>query len=182
MPSPVGFDHGEAEVIVATWLGVYIATTPECKAGSNTTTIVGGNSPQPDVHLRLVPEVGGRTKKWRKLLRGAPELTAEVCVSINSYDLNQKLELYRRSKIYEYVAILMYEQEIRWHKLVRGRYQLLRSDDDGVFHSEKFPGLWLDGPALLAGDMAGVLATLQEGLQSPEHEEFVRELERRRSP
>jgi len=35
--------------------------------------------------------------------------------------------------------------------------------------SRVFPGLWLDVPALLAGDVARVLATLQLGLTSPEH-------------
>jgi hypothetical protein len=39
-----------------------------------------------------------------------------------------------------------------------------------------FPGLWLARKSLLAGDMAAVLHTLQEGLQSPEHAAFVASL------
>ena len=43
-----------------------------------------------------------------------------------------------------------------------------------------FPGLWLDGAALLAGDMVRVLAKLDEGLRSPEHQTFVAKLARNR--
>ena len=42
--------------------------------------------------------------------------------------------------------------------------------------SEVFPGLWLDTAALLRGDIAAVLATVQHGLASPDHETFVARL------
>jgi hypothetical protein len=41
--------------------------------------------------------------------------------------------------------------------------------------------LWLDGQALLAGQSQQVLARLQEGLRSPEHEKFVAELASRKA-
>jgi hypothetical protein len=37
--------------------------------------------------------------------------------------------------------------------------------------------LWLDVPALLRGDVAGVLATVQRGLVSPVHHAFVARLQ-----
>ncbi|GIK55042.1 MAG: hypothetical protein BroJett015_07050 [Chloroflexota bacterium] len=37
-----------------------------------------------------------------------------------------------------------------------------------------FPGLWLDVAALLQGNLTAVLATLQTGLQSPEHATFLK--------
>ena len=39
-----------------------------------------------------------------------------------------------------------------------------------------FPGLWLDSNALFKDDMAKVLATLQEGIGSEEHQRFVQKL------
>lgn len=39
-----------------------------------------------------------------------------------------------------------------------------------------FPDLWLAVDDLLAGDMASVLATLQQGLTSAEHNTFVQTL------
>jgi hypothetical protein len=39
-----------------------------------------------------------------------------------------------------------------------------------------FAGLWLDVPALMADDIANLLATLQQGLSSDEHAAFVAQL------
>ncbi len=52
----------------------------------------------------------------------------------------------------------------------------MNPDVDGFVKSQVFPGLWLDMSALLAEDMTRVLAVLQQGLNSPEHKAFVREL------
>ena len=52
----------------------------------------------------------------------------------------------------------------------------MRRDRDGLYRSKVFPGLWLDPAALLRGDLAGVLATLDRGLASPEHAAFVAKL------
>jgi hypothetical protein len=68
------------------------------------------------------------------------------------------------------------ERELRWHALTEGKYQLLQPGPDGVFRSRVFPGLWLDAPAFFKGDIERVLATLQRGLQSPEHQQFVEAL------
>ena len=40
------------------------------------------------------------------------------------------------------------------------------ADAAGIFRSVRFPGLWLDSAALLRGDLAAVLQTLQRGLQA----------------
>jgi len=181
MPSPVGPDHGDVDATLGGWLTVYALSTPGCRPSSNTTTILRGSAPQPDLHLRLLPEVGGRTRAGKNSLRGAPEFVAEVCVSRTSYDLNRKLRLYEEGKVHEYLAVLMQEEEVRWHRLTRGKFRRIRPDREGVFRSKRFPGLWLNGPALLARDLAGVMTTLNEGLASAEHEAFARELERKLS-
>jgi hypothetical protein len=58
--------------------------------------------------------------------------------------------------------------------------KLLAPDPDGILRSRVFPGFWLDGKALFAGDLAQVLAQLEQGLQSPEHRRFVTELAARK--
>jgi hypothetical protein len=50
---------------------------------------------------------------------------------------------------------------------------LLQADVDGLWRSRIFPGLWLDGQALLAGNLQQVLSRLQQGLNSPERKQFV---------
>lgn len=181
MPSPLSIDHGEMECNVGTWLGFYRVNTPCTGTAGNATTILGHDSPQPDKHLRMLPEVGGRTWVEDKLLHGAPEFVAEICVSSSSYDLNQKKDVYEENGVDEYLAVLVHEREIRWHRLIDDQYQIMPPDADGILRSHIFPGLWLDGKALLAGDLAQVLKVLQKGLDSPEHAAFVAELQRRRT-
>ena len=181
MSSPVSVEHGDKDGDVGTWMGVYRAATPGTASGHNTTSFLLDDTPQPDLNLHLLPEFGGASWVEAKFLHGIPELLAEISVSSVSYDLHAKLDLYETAKVPEYLAVLLYEQEIRWHALADGRYQLLPPDADGVWHWRIFPGLWLDGKALLEGNMAQVLARLQEGLNSAEHQGFVAELGRRKA-
>lgn len=175
-PSPVSVEHGGTDGHVGAWLGVYHAFTPGTASKRNTTSFLLDDTPQPDLNLRLLPEYGGGSWVEDRYLHGIPELVAEVCASSTSYDLHQKYDLYQAAGVPEYLAVVVLEQEIRWHILVDGRYQLLSPDADGLWRSRIFPGLWLDGKALLAGDLRQVLDRLQEGLKSHEHEKFVEQL------
>jgi hypothetical protein len=66
--------------------------------------------------------------------------------------------------------------ELDWFILRKGQYEPLASDEGGVLKSEVFPGLWLDRPALLRGDLPQLLQTLHRGLSSPGHQAFVARL------
>lgn len=74
----------------------------------------------------------------------------------------------------------MREQEVRWHRLTEGHFVVVPLPADGIHGSAVFPGLWLDAAALLVGDLARVLAVLQQGIATAEHQAFVDELQRRR--
>jgi hypothetical protein len=52
----------------------------------------------------------------------------------------------------------------------------LKPGADGILRSKKFPGLWLDPAALIAGDKRRVNEVLNQGLASPEHAKFVAEI------
>ncbi|GET43020.1 hypothetical protein MiSe_78400 [Microseira wollei NIES-4236] len=43
----------------------------------------------------------------------------------------------------------------------------------GVICSSVFPGLWLGVSAMLAGNLAAVMAVLKQGLDTDEHQAFV---------
>jgi Uma2 family endonuclease len=103
-------------------------------------------------------------------------LVAEIVASSASYDLHDKKEAYRRNGVQEYLVWQVFERKVDWYRLQDGEYELLQPDQDGVVKSQVFPGLWLAVPALLAGEMATVLAVLQTGLSSPDHAEFVEAL------
>jgi Uma2 family endonuclease len=178
MPPPVALDHGDSDNDVAVWLGHYAAATPGTRASSNATMLMLDDAPQADIHLRILPEAGGQSSIEGLYLRGAPELAAEICRTSAVYDLHQKLTLYQEAGVQEYVAVLLFEQEIRWRRLEQGAYQLL-APEDGIYRSRIFPGLWLDGSALLAGNMARVLTTLQQGLATADHADFAALLAKR---
>ncbi|PSP10087.1 MAG: Uma2 family endonuclease, partial [Cyanobacteria bacterium SW_9_47_5] len=67
------------------------------------------------------------------------------------------------------------EQKLDWFAVKEGNYNSLEPDQSGIIRSEVFPGLWLAVSALLDGNMATVLAVVQEGLNSPEHSAFVKQ-------
>jgi hypothetical protein len=181
MPSPVSLEHGKIEWDVGIWLGTYAVATPGTDGGHNVTSFLLDDTPQPDIHLRILPEYGGGSREDSGYLGGVPELMAEVCRSSVAYDLHVKYDLYEAAQVPEYLAVLIYEREIRWHRLIDGKYQRQAPDADGLWRSRVFPGLWLDGQALLARDMRKVLERLNEGLQSPAHQEFVAQLAARKT-
>jgi len=180
-PWRVTAEHGDVHGQVGGWIGVYRAATPGTASGNRGTLFLRADVAQPDVNLRILQEHGGGSWIEDDYLHGPAELLAEVCPSSASYDLHVKYDLYRSAKVPEYLTVLLYEREIRWHVLVGDTYQLLSPDADGLWRSRVFPGLWLDGQALLAGDMSRVLSRLQDGLKSLEHQQFVGRLAARRT-
>jgi Uma2 family endonuclease len=181
MPSPLSIAHGVMDNHISVFVGVYAASTPGCQAGNNATWLMLEDSPQPDTYLRIRPEHGGKSGMEGPYAKGAPEFVAETCLSRTAYDLHQKLDLYQEAGVNEYLAVLLHEREVRWHRLVEGVYQVVPVPEDGILRSVVFPGLWLHAPALLDGNMAQVLATLTLGLNSPEHTAFVARLVRNQS-
>jgi Uma2 family endonuclease len=163
-------------------LAVYRAGTPGVEGGDNSTLRLDlDNEPQPDAFLRILPAFGGQSRNSGKYVAGAPELIAEVAASSVSYDLHDKLRAYRRNEVREYVVWRVWDRAIDWFVLRDDRYERLAPDAAGQYRSEIFPGLWLDPAALLHGNLAQVIAVLQQGLASPEHAEFVSRLERERT-
>ncbi len=72
MPSPQTSDHGRTEIRVGTWLGIYIANTPGCDAGSQSTWLMLQSAPQPDTYLWIQPGYGGQSRSSRQISpRGA---------------------------------------------------------------------------------------------------------------
>jgi hypothetical protein len=77
-------------------------------------------------------------------------------------------------------VLLTFEQEARWFAWRDGEYELTQPDGEGILRSRVLPGLWLDPTQFWQGDLAGVLAVLQQGLASPEHAAFVAQVQRQR--
>ena len=103
-------------------------------------------------------------------------MIVEVAVSSASYDLHEKLQMYQRHGVKEYLVWQIYENRLDWFELQQGRYIQVEPDDEGIIHSRVFPGLCLAVDVLLAGDMARVAAVLQQRLQTQEHTAFMQYL------
>ena len=96
--------HGEPHAQIMTWLGFYQAFTPNLQLVDNCTVRLDtDNEPQPDALLRT--KVGGRsTISEDGYVEGAPELIVEIAASTASYDLHQKLNVYRRNQVQAYLV------------------------------------------------------------------------------
>jgi len=174
MASPVrAKKHGKPHSRIMGWLIAYEAATPGVETLDNTTVrLDADNEPQPDAVLRL--EQGGQsTISDDDYIEGAPELIVEIAASSVSIDLHQKLNVYRRNGVQEYLVWRVEQGKLDWFRLKAGDYVKLQPNSEGILCSVVFPGLWLDRAALLAGDLAKVLDVLQQGLASQEHQDFA---------
>ncbi len=179
VPSPVRHRfHGEPHSYVTGWLVLYKASTPGVQVSDNSTVRLDlDNEPQPDALLLIAPERGGQTFLSEDgYIEGAPELVVEVASSSASYDLHSKLHVYRRNGVREYIVWRVLDEEVDWFVLRDSQYERLQPDTNGRLRSAVFAGLWLDPAALVRHDLPTVLATVQQGIASPEHVAFVTRL------
>ncbi len=172
--------HGRPHSLIMGWLAIYDAATPGVELADNATVRLDfDNEPQADVLLRIDSACGGQSLiSEDDYVEGAPELVVEIAASSASYDLHDKLKVYRRNGVQEYIVWQMLEQQLIWFSLQEGEYKRLVPDDAGVIRSQVFPGLEMDVPALLADNLAQVLVQVQQGLATQAHQEFVQELTR----
>src|SRR5262249_5021357 len=132
MPSPIGFEHGDAQVPVIMWVGFYAGRTSGVRAGGNTTTVLGWKSePEPDASLRVLPECGGQTWNEGGFVHGAPELVAEISKATRFIDLGPKLGEYERAGVLEYVVRAFEPDEIHWFVRRDGAFVEQTAGNDG---------------------------------------------------
>ncbi|MEG4576240.1 Uma2 family endonuclease [Microcoleus sp. N3A4] len=179
MASPLRFDpHAEPHADLMGWLWTYKIATPGVRLGDNPTVRLDvDNEPQPDAVLLIDAQRGGKTcLSDDGYIEGAPEFVAEISASTATIDLRDKKRVYRRNGVKEYLVWQVMNRRIDWFSLQEEKYISLLPDAEGIIRSLVFPGLWLAVSALLDGDMPSAIATLQAGLNSDAHQEFVQHL------
>jgi Uma2 family endonuclease len=184
MASPLRWPHATYHEELGFAPGLYRRATPGVELGYDATTILGEESePRPDLALRILADWGGQSRMNEdKYVEGPPELLAEIASSSRAIDLNQKREDYERAGVLEYLVLSLEEEQLHWFDFASGRS--IAAGRQGISRSRAFPGLWLDGQALLARDSARTLEVMHQGLASREHAAFVKRLQtahRRRS-
>ena len=178
VPSPLSLDHGSLDTLILWWLTQYAHATPGCKAGNNVTWLMLDSSPQPDAFLRILPVYGGQSRNEARYCAGAPELAVEICLTSTEVDFGPKLKLYERAGVREYITIEIFGKRIVWRKLENAVYVAQQIPPDGVLRSQVFPGLWLDVAALWNDDGTKMLAALNAGLSSEDHQLVAERLSR----
>jgi Uma2 family endonuclease len=165
--------HGEMHIAFDMLFGIYASQTLGCEGCSNTTVLLGPlDEPQPDVLLIIDAECGGQTDTTADdYIKGAPDLIAEIAVSKMSIDFHGKRKSYAAAGVKEYLVLNLQDKQLHWFDLVTNKE--LQPNSDCVYRIRNFPGLWIDGAALIAGDLKQLLSVLQQGLASPEHTAFV---------
>ncbi len=173
--------HSRPHADIVTFLGVYRSMTSGVTGGDNGSLKLDlDNMPQPDAYLLIEPTSGGQAKiDADDYVTGAPELISEIAATTATYDLYEKLRVYRRNGVKEYIVWRTFDRAIDYFILRDGDYQRLDPDATGLLRSQTFPGLWLDPASLIVGDLATVLQKLQQGLSSQEHQAFVAGLQQR---
>lgn len=179
--SPVKRKHAKYTSHINAWLSIYSYATTGTEVADNATTILDeDNEPQPDVYLRIEEDYEGQT--WtdeNDYVIGAPELVAEIASSSASYDLHDKKKVYRRNGAKEYIVWRVKDQQLDWFALQEGEFVKLAADAEGIIESTVFPGLRLAVNSLLSGNMNAVLAEVQKGIATPEHQNFVESLKQK---
>ena len=181
IPSPIHHKgHSQPHAHIITLLGTYCAATPGTDLGDNASVRLDfENEVQPDVLLRLETAKGGNSRiSEDDYLEVPPELIVEIAASSAAYDMHSKRRVYARSGVREYVVVQVYERVVSWFILRDSVYELMTADEKGILRGELFPGLWLDTAAFWAGDLAHMLATLQNGLATSAQTDFVVQLEK----
>ncbi len=176
MPSPVHYKaHGKPHSDIHGWLFNYSVATPNIELCDNSTLRLDqDNELQPDLILRINEAHDGKSHVTPEdYLEGSPELIVEIASSSASYDLHEKLNVYRRNRVQEYIVWRVYDGQIDWFSLQNEQYTPLQPDEAGVIESKIFPGLRLNVAAMLARDLAKALADLQDGISSESHAAFM---------
>jgi Uma2 family endonuclease len=171
-PPPPTLLHSVGDLDLSALLRYYTAYTPGTQSGHDCSVILSDEDQvQPDSFLRVLPELGGQSANWRRKIKGAPELVAEVSFSSRSIDLHIKKERYAKFGVKEYIIFCVEPSLIQGLNLASG--EMLPMDENGVIRSEIFPGLWIDARSLSTGDYKSAFETLSLGLQSSQHKAFV---------
>lgn len=179
MASPVRVDyHGRPHAFMMAFLINYSVATSGVDSLDNVSYVARDDyEPQPDCVMRIEEACGGKSRvNDDDYLEGSPELIVEIASSSVSFDLREKFELYEQKGVSEYIVWRVLDEQIDWFALENGKYKKLTANEHGIVESRVFPGLNLNVPAMLEGELKMVFAELQAGLASKKYLNFAKKL------
>ena len=92
--------------------------------------------------MRIEPRAGGQSHvSDDDYLEGAPELVVEIAAGSVSYDMHDKLRVYRRNGVREYVVWRIQDQRIDWFVLQDDEYRRREPDTGRDSPQHRLPRL-----------------------------------------
>lgn len=180
LASPVSRPNGRFSYLLNAWIAYYEMATPGVESGSGGTWLMSeADVPQPDLDLRILPAAGGLSRDQGNYPAGTPELVVEVGQTTHSKDAGEKLRLYEREGVREYITVRPQRRQITWRASVRRKFTEILPAKNGFYRSRVFPGLWLDPAAFWNQDLPGLAAAVQAGVATLDHARFIQTLARR---
>ncbi len=175
--SPLKKRHGKFHLQMAAILAAYEAQTRGVEACDNTTVFLSDDDEvQPDLFLRILPECGGQSGDTQdEYVTGPPEFVIEISHSSRSMDLHIKRDRYAKNGVREYIVVCLQPPEVKWFDLSTS--QSLEINPDGILRSRIFPGLWIHVDGLFDLNYEQVMSTLDDGINSLDHNEFCSRLQ-----
>ena len=160
--------HARPQSLIVGWANAYCADTEGTDCLDDATDRLDDeNEPRPDVSILWTSEHRGQTFiDDEGYLNGGPELIVEMAASSEAIDRGIKRRVYERHGVREYGVWRINRGLIQWYRLDGGTLQPVTLDNDGVYRSVVFPGLWLDTAAAIAIDRRRVLDVLARGIAS----------------
>jgi Uma2 family endonuclease len=161
--SPVKFhDHGRPQNDIGTLIGTFRASNAgEVDSCQDATFITDANDRvQPD---GCVFKLSGSAyiDDEDGYMHGSPEFVVEISASSATYDLHDKLDIYRRAGVREYLVWRVLNEAFDLFHLTGDNYVRIDPNPDGMLVSTVFPGLRIHTRALIEGDLATALAALR---------------------
>ena len=153
--APVGFGHGKTDSAAGGWLYYYAIHTPGCESGTNATWEMSGDRPQPDQHLRILPQYGGKSKVGKKYGLGAPELIVEVGDSSITANLREKKDIYYRETVDEYIVIDLQKKKVHWFVHSQPQYTNVAPGQGWCFSLACFSGSLVQFARILCESRSG---------------------------
>lgn len=109
-----------------------------------------------------------------KAFHGPPNLIIDIASENNKAVYQKRRDCFEKNKVQEYILLRETDSiKIEWNRLVNGKYELVKADDDGLIKSKALPGLWIPVNALQIRDLWVVMATIERGITRKEHHDFM---------
>ena len=151
------------------WLGNIVTTYGNADAIDFSDNSTVKLDPQQCATARLlhVLTVGARRTRQRSMTTvtstGLRILLPKLLPPRRASTCTPNLKAYQKNGVREYVVWRVIDEAVDWFVLENSQFQPLKADENGVYRSRAFPGLWLNVPALLRRDAEQLWATLDSG-------------------